>query len=136
MARGFSPDSSRSLGRHLCRVALAHSFSVARQLVVAPHDGPLVKVWCRAEQGSLGDPPRPEGGARVASLQLGYGGCGWGKLTTRFGARRRSPGVGFYRGCTPDVLCKDTLLILSPYRPSNCRSRSDLKGGKIDLCSL
>jgi hypothetical protein len=97
MAWRFSPDSSRSMGRHLCRIALVRSFSVPRQLVVAPHDGPLVEVWCRVEQGRSGDPPRLEGGARVASLQLGYGGCGWGKLTARFGARRRSPGLGFYR---------------------------------------
>jgi hypothetical protein len=80
MARGFSPDSSRSLGRHLCRVASVRSFSIPRELVVAPHDGPSIEVWCRVEQGSSGHPPRLEGCAWVASPRLGDGGCKWGKV--------------------------------------------------------
>jgi hypothetical protein len=34
-----------------------------------------------------------------------------------FGAPRGVTGMGFYRGSTPDVLCKDTCLILSPIAP-------------------
>jgi hypothetical protein len=47
-----------------------------------------------------------------------------------FSAPRLVIGMGFYRGSTPDVLCKDTRLILSPNRTSNRRSHSDLKGDK------
>jgi hypothetical protein len=53
-----------------------------------------------------------------------------------FGASRRVTGVGFYRGSTLDVFRKGTCFILSPNHTSNRRSRSYLKGDKIDLCSL
>jgi hypothetical protein len=57
MARGFSPGSSQSLGSRLCRVTSVCPFSVPRQPVVAPLDGPPVKLWCRADQRSSGDHP-------------------------------------------------------------------------------
>jgi hypothetical protein len=57
MARGFSPGSSQRLGSRLCRVMSVRPFSVPRQPVVAPLNGPPVELWCGADQGSSGDPP-------------------------------------------------------------------------------
>jgi hypothetical protein len=76
MARGFSPGSSQSLGSRLCMVTSVRPFSVPKQPVVAPLDGPPVELWCGADQGSSGDPPLLEGGARASSLRHGDGGCG------------------------------------------------------------
>jgi hypothetical protein len=44
--REFSPASSQSLGRRLDRVAMAHSFSVPRQPVVATSGGCPSKARC------------------------------------------------------------------------------------------
>jgi hypothetical protein len=57
MAWGFSPGSLQSLGSRLCRVTSVRPFSVPRQPVVAPLDGPPVELWCGADQGSSRDPP-------------------------------------------------------------------------------
>jgi hypothetical protein len=54
-ARGFSPASSRSLGRHLDRVVAAHSFSAPMRQVVATSDGPPAKVRVKSQSASSGE---------------------------------------------------------------------------------
>jgi hypothetical protein len=54
----------------------------------------------------------------------------------QLGAPRGVTGMGFYGGSTPDVLCKDTCLILSPIAPRIIDPVWIWRGIKINLCSL
>jgi hypothetical protein len=61
-ARGFSPSSSRSLGRRLDRDAAVRSFSAPMRPVVTTFGGPAAAVWVKTESASSGEALQPEEG--------------------------------------------------------------------------
>jgi hypothetical protein len=63
--------------------------------------------------GGYGGPPRPNGGARVALLQLGIGDGNVEVVARFFWWIKRSQGRCLYRGNHPIVIQRDSKLILS-----------------------
>jgi hypothetical protein len=64
IARGFSLDSSRSLGRRQDRAAVACSFSAPMRPVVATPGGPPAEVGVKTESASSSEALQPEEGTR------------------------------------------------------------------------